>query len=293
SKGNAVINLMGALGGAMMLGIIKFTVPETDHPNYMPLFVITAVFMAVCVIILFFTVSEPKAVVAMRKESKALGIDEEPELDSDGVEKKGLPKDVFKSLALIVITVFFFFMGYNAVTTAFSKYCEVVWGMKGGSYAGILLIATIASIVSYIPVGFIASKIGRKNTILVGLVLLAIAFGSATLFAEFSPAVYFFFCLAGIGYAFIIVNTLVMVVEMSRGSTIGKYTGYYYTLSMTAQIITPIASGAVLQFVGYQYLFPYAVVFEILAFVAMLFVKHGDSRPGAPKNKLEAFDIKD
>ena len=83
-----------------------------------------------------------------------------------------------------------------------------------------------------------------------------------------------------------------MVVEMSKGSNVGKYTGYYYTFSMAAQVITPVLSGALLN-VDYRTLFPYATFFVAASFVTMLFVKHGDSRPEPPKDRLEAFDVDD
>ncbi len=287
SQANAIINLMGAVGGTLMLGLITVLVPKVDHPDYTPIFLLAAAIMVVCVAVLFFTVNEPRSVEKMREDSRAMGIEEEPEDEAQGGR---LPADVFKSLVLIVMSVFFFFMGYNAVTTAFSRYCVEVFDLKGGGYAMVLTIAQVAAIVAYLPVGYAASRIGRKKTIIIGLAMMAAAFVGASFVTQLTPAVYIFFILAGAGNAFVVVNTLVMVVEMSKGATIGKYTGLYYTFSMTAQIITPIASGAVLEFISYRYLFPYAAFFELAGIATMLFVKHGDSRPQPPKTKLEAFD---
>ena len=97
----------------------------------------------------------------------------------------------------------------------------------------------------------------------------------------------------GFGWAAIGVNSLPMVVEMSKSGDIGKYTGLYYTFSMSAQIATPILSGMLLDFVSYRTLFPYAVVFSALAFVTMSMVKHGDNRPEKKKDILENFDTED
>ncbi|MEG0762832.1 MAG: MFS transporter [Oscillospiraceae bacterium] len=290
SKGNAVINLMGAVGGIIMLLLIKLMVPKVDKPDYLPLFLATMLIMSVCVFVLFIKIKEPRCVEEMQKESKAAGIvDDVP--DTSGVKVK-MPPDVFRSLCLLLTSVFFWFMGYNAVTTAFSKYAAVAWGMKGGNYAMVLMIAQAAAIVSYIPVGFLASKFGRKKTILAGVAMLALSFGSAMFFKNFSGMIFFFFALAGVGWAFINVNSYPMVVEMSRGADVGKYTGYYYTASMLAQTITPVVSGWFLQNVGYETLFPYGTIFVVLSFVTMLMVKHGDSRPEAKKN-IEAFDVDD
>jgi maltose/moltooligosaccharide transporter len=155
------------------------------------------------------------------------------------------------------------------------------------------MVAQVAAILSYIPVGIVASKVGRKKTILFGIILLAIAFGAAIFYKTFNTTLFFFFALAGIGWAAINVNSYPMVVEMSKGSDIGKYTGIYYTFSMSAQIITPILSGALLEYVGYWTLFPYGTFFVAASFVTMLLVKHGDNKPVPPSSKLEAFDTAD
>ena len=97
------------------------------------------------------------------------------------------------------------------------------------------------------------------------------------------------FALAGIAWATINVNSFPMVVEMCSGGDVGKYTGFYYTASMAAQVATPMLSGLLMDRFGMHVLFPYAAVFTALAFVTMLFVRHGDSKPQA-KRGLEALD---
>ena len=167
-------------------------------------------------------------------------------------------------------------------------------GLKGGSFAYTLIIAQAAAIISYIPVGHVASKIGRKKTILAGVLMLGAAFASAAMFKHFSFAIFIFFALAGMGWATINVNSYPMVVELATGSNVGKYTGYYYTFSMAAQVMTPMISGEILKHAsfGYAYLFPYGALFVFLSFLTMLFVRHGDSKPEA-KGNLEAFDVDD
>ena len=154
-----------------------------------------------------------------------------------------------------------------------------------------LIIAQAAAIISYLPVGMIASRVGRKKTILAGVVMLAVAFGTASFLRAGSNALLMnaMFALAGIAWATINVNSFPMVVEMCRGGDIGRYTGYYYTASMAAQTVTPYLSGMLMDKAGMTTLFPYATVFVALAFVTMLFVRHGDSKPEARKG-LEALD---
>lgn len=292
SKGNAVINLMGALGGVVTLALLSRLTPASTSNNYFPIFLCVMAFMLVCIAVMFWKVKEPKLVEEMHQQSVEAGID--PEENSADPEETGptgpMAPEVKRSLVMILLSVFLWFMGYNAVTTHFSKFVQNYWGVEGGGYASILMVATVAAVVSYLPAGMIASKIGRKKTILGGVVLLAAAFGASVFFSNPTNLMFLFFALAGIGWATINVNSYPMVVEMSKGSDVGKYTGYYYTFSMAAQIFTPILSGAVLEFMGYQYLFPYGCLFVTLAFVTMLAVRHGDSRPTPPPNKLEAFE---
>ena len=136
------------------------------------------------------------------------------------------------------------------------------------------------------PVGILASRVGRKKTILIGVAVLALCFFTGALFHTYHPIVNAVFALVGVSWAAINVNSYPMVVEMSRGSSVGKFTGYYYTFSMAAQIITPVFSGALLEHVGYWTLFPYATLFAVLAFVTMLFVRHGDSKPLPAKSRV-------
>ena len=290
SRANAVINLMGALGGIMSLGLVSVLVPK-ENPNYLPLFGCVACIMAVCVILMRMRVDEP----ALRAEAEAAeagaGAADEAEKDeAQAGSGAKLPKPVFRSLCFILVSVFFWFFGYNAVTTAFSKYARVYWGLEGGLFAYALMVAQGAAIVAFLPMGAFASKYGRKKTILCGVALLTVSFGAAALFRSFSPVILGLFALAGIAWAAINVNSYPMVVELSKGADIGKYTGYYYTFSMLAQVLTPILSGFLLEHVGYHTLFPYAAVFVALSFLTMLCVKHGDSRPVQKKKGLEAYD---
>ncbi len=286
SSANAVINLMGAVGGVFTLIMIKVMVGGGDRPNYYPLFLSVGLFMVISVTILFFTIKENK----LRAE---LPVEEEVEEETVAPVNGKLPKDVKRSLIFILLSVAFWFIAYNAVTTAFSRYATEVWGLEGGGYADCLLIATVAAIISYIPIGIIASKIGRKKMILVGIVLLASCFFAAGLYNTYHWSMVIFFGIIGFAWAAIGVNSYPMVVEMSSAGDVGKYTGLYYTFSMSAQVITPILSGFLLENVSYRTLFPYSVAFSVLAFVTMSQVKHGDSKPIQKKNMLENFDVED
>jgi len=284
SKANAIINLMGALGGVFTLIVISLlpSAPEGGRANYFPVFLAVSLLMVVAVTIVSRKVDERK----LRAE-----VPQEPEEIAKKVSEK-LPPEMMRSLVLILCSVSLWFMGYNAVTTAYSKYFTRMWGDLSGA-ASCLMIATVGAVVSYIPVGAISSLIGRKKMILLGVTVLTACFAIAGTVKVFTFGVYVLFVLIGFAWASINVNSYPMVVEISKGSDVGKYTGLYYTFSMSAQILTPMVSGWLLEHVGYHTLFPYAACMTAAAFVTMLFVRHGDNRPAKAKSVLENFDVDD
>ena len=290
SKANAVINLMGAIGGVYTLLLIRFLVKGGARPDYTAVFAGVAFLMAAAVILLVLTVKEKKIAAEIEKEEI-----QEEKLAGEAIAEntKELPKLVKKSLYMILLSIFFWFAAYNAVTTAFSRYAVKVWGLEGGGFADCLMVATVAAIFSYIPIGMISEKFGRKKCIQGGLVLLLISYLSAAFFPTYHPAINIGFVLIGIGWAAISVNSLPMVVEICSLGDVGKYTGVYYTFSMAAQIFTPIFSGFFMQHISYRVLFPYACVFTVLAMITMSMVKHGDSKPQEKKKVWEHFDVED
>lgn len=295
SKGNAIINLMGAVGGILYLAVAAVMYPTSRtegaaHVDYQPLFLVVSLIMAAAVVVLFLTVREPKLAEENRRLEAA-----HPEWDlaeDDGSGHETLPAPVKRSLGFLLVSISLWFIAYNGVTTWFTRYVAEVMGEGLGGASTCLLVATAGAIVSYIPVGAAASRFGRKKTILFGVALLAacflLGFVLTTAYSSIQPIMYLVFALVGLAWAAINVNSLPMVVEMCRGSDIGKFTGYYYTFSMAAQVVTPIAAGALISAVGYRVLFPYAACFAALAFVTMCFVRHGDVK-AAGKRGLDAF----
>jgi len=182
------------------------------------------------------------------------------------------------------------YMGYNAVTSKYSVYAGEVLKLD---FNMTLLVAQGAAILSYIPVGILSQHFGRKKTIIAGVIMLGTAFTCAAFMREGSNVVIMniLFALAGIGWATINVNSYPMAVELAKSGDVGKYTGYYYTASMAAQIITPVFSGVFLTYLGMTSLFPYAAIFVAGAFVTMLMVKHGDVKPTGKKSLLEHLDV--
>ena len=290
SKANAVINLMGSAGGILVLAlgmVFATSAVRNSLISYTGYFAVIAAIMLAALVVFMLTVREPEWAREMQAQSVAAGIEDAEEADHPNEGRK-LSADEVKSLLLILLSIVLWFFGYNAVTSKYSVYAS---NILHKDYNLTLIIAQAAAIISYLPVGFIASRVGRKKTILAGVVMLTAAFTTAAFMSAESPTMLMnaMFALAGIAWATINVNSFPMVVEMCSGGNVGKYTGFYYTASMAAQVATPMLSGLLMDRMGMHVLFPYAAVFTALAFVTMLFVRHGDSRPEA-KWGLEALD---
>lgn len=298
SRANAIINLMGAVGGILYLALAAVLYPASrkvaGHVDYQPLFIIVSLIMAVSVLVLALTVKEKR----LSEENRALE-KQHPDWNLAAKDESGnevLPKEVKRSLTFLLASISLWFIAYNGVTTWFTKYIEQVMGEGLGGASTCLLVATAGAICSYIPIGALAAKIGRKRTIQLGVALLTLCFLLGFVLtctsSVITPVMYVVFALVGLAWAAINVNSLPMVVEMCRGSDIGRFTGYYYTFSMVAQVVTPIAAGSLMRAIDYRVLFPYAAIFSVLSFVTMCFVRHGDAKAEAKKG-LEAFEDMD
>ncbi|MDY2879323.1 MAG: MFS transporter [Candidatus Borkfalkiaceae bacterium] len=294
SQANAVINLMGTAGGMLVLVLgMVFKTGKSFNQLMSYTWFVAAVCLLMIVGLLFFVwkVREPRWV--REREEQDVGEENVTENDkAKGESGRRLTRSEKTSLILILLSVALWYIGYNAVTSKYSLYATNVLHKD---YNATLLIAQAAAIVSYVPVGLLAGKIGRKKSILAGVVLLTAAFFGATFITSASSSLLLnvLFAMAGIGWATINVNSFPMVVELAGGDNVGKFTGYYYTASMAAQIATPVLSGLLMDAVGsMKPLFYYATFFAGLAIVTMAFVRHGDNKPGA-KPLLERLDVDD
>ncbi len=288
SKANAVINLMGASAGVTALIILTvFGLGGKSYVHYTMAFITVGIVMLIVLAIFLWKVKEPKMVAERVGDDQKWGLTEE---EDDNVNDMGdLPRDKKISLYLILFSVFLWFMGYNAVMTKVSDYAPKI--LQLASFTIPLLIANVTAIIAFIPIGILSTKFGRRKTILFGIVLLTLCFGSVFfLNHDTGWIMYIIFGLTGIGWATINVNSYPMVVELAKGSNVGRYTGYYYSFSMAAQIVTPILSGFLMDTIHQKMLFPYATFFVALAFITMFLTKHGDSK-AEKKSLLESFDV--
>ena len=291
SKANAIINLTGTAGAILVLVLgMVFATSKNVYMQYTPYVIAVCCIMLVGFIVFLISVKENKWAKEMEEESIKLGL--EKEMDEADIENDNkLSKAEFKSFLLILASVALWYIGYNSITSKYSVYATNILGFD---FNFTLIIAQAAAIVSYIPVGIIASRIGRRKTVLAGVTMLAIAFACGIFVTPSTPEIIMFpiFILAGIGWATINVNSFPMAVELAKHGNVGKYTGYYYTASMAAQIVAPILSGFLYDIIGMRYtFFTFGAVFVAFSFITMFFVKHGDAEKIEEKSLLEHLDV--
>lgn len=293
SQANAIITLMGGAGG--LVSIILYTILAKErYQSHIALFVTLAVMMIVMLIAFMLTVRENKFVQMRYDEEKRWNVVDEEEVHCN----EPLGKEKRLSFFLILATVFMWFMGWNAIKTHLSNYATEVLKFDE-SFVGVINILNGAGgAIALLPVALLAAKFGRKKTILMGVVIAVCAFIPCIFFNDSMKKIGLMigftvcFLVAGFGLVIINVNTLPMVTELAKGSNVGQYTGYYYVASMTAQAITPIIGGAILDNVeqGQEgLLFVYGIACIAVAFVTMFFTKHGDNRPERKKKVIEYF----
>lgn len=207
--------------------------------------------------------------------------------------KNDLEKGRLKSFALILASIFMWFMGYNAVSSNLSIYTTKALNLSAGVASIISGVSMGISAIAFIPVGYMAAKIGRRKSIMIGFALAVVSFVLICFAVQPNdvaaiPAVLFalFYLIAGFGLIIANVNTFPMVTELSTAETVGQYTGYYYVATMSAQAITPAIGGAIMDAGGNKYLFLYSAICIVIAIVLMFFVKHGDSKQLTKGRKL-------
>lgn len=272
SKANAIINFVGFIGAifaGLLALIFKMPLNFGQENNVVFSFIITSVLMLCALILLVVKIKENKILLEVEHEMN-LG-----EKLSDTIEEisegKPLSKTDMFNLKVIIISVFFCFLAFNALETFWSTYGEQYLRTQSWSLATIVL--TVSSMALFIPAGFFSTKVGRKKSVLIGLSIMVVALIIATFQTSLNWVLILIFSISGIGWALVSVNTYPMVVELANKANVGKYTGYYYTSSMIAQSVTPVFMGTLMDLLGLRLFFPYAFTFTFVALVVFSFVK--------------------
>lgn len=282
AKANAIINLVGYIGaiiGSVLTMIFTKKIEGGDRlvvGNYLiwP-FIITSVFMLVALIVLVLKIRENKIVAEMQEEME-LG-EKLSETNEEILDDKPLGKKDKFNLWVLIFSVFLWYFAFNAVETFGSTYALEVLNTKNWGIATSIL--AISSLITFMPSTILTKKVGRKNSIVIGLILMVLSLGIATFIKSFGVVLIILMIVAGIGWAIINVNSYPMFVELSSSKNVGKFTGYYYAASQIAQSITPIAIGFVFDWIGIEAFFPYATIFMGIALIVFCLIK-------APKKEL-------
>jgi len=328
SKANGVINFMGGAGAlvAVFAGGALFNM-NRDVP-----FIVIALVMLVAIIVVYLTIKEPKEIPAEAGEdiswklvkvstiALAVGVVSFLVLNKTGVLdsfltffKEGavyqghmlialvvfalivfltILKWVHKSTVFIFLSIFFWFFGYNAVETFFTLYGVNTLGLKAGTASMVLGVFIVTFILFAIPSGFVATRFGRKKTIIAGLILLIVPLFSMV-FTTSIPAVIAALFIAGMGWACVNINSFPMIWDISTEEMLGTYTGLYYFFSMLAQTISPPIVGIFIDYNGgdYQSMFYIVPAFFVLALITMLFVKGGEAKAMTASEAVEQMEV--
>ena len=301
SEGNAIINLMGGVGsvigmvaGALVSAIylavtgVKVTTENEQFTSFPYVFLLGAVVMIIGMLVVRTCVKEPSS----KLEAIAANNQYEDEKAAKKAEKAArkaekLSKGERKSLLFMLAGLFFLFCGTNAITTFFALFAEEVLGKSTGEATIMTTLFAVCSAVAAIPAGKMGKKLGRKKTILIGLVVFMAVFLLYVLTGSMA-LIWVALILGGAANMFITVNTLPLVLEIGGIDKVGTFTGYYYTATFSAQIASPIVYGIVRMLSGsYLSLFVYSPIMFILSIACILFVKHGEAIPQEIVDKIE------
>lgn len=266
SQANGIINFMGGLGTAIAFlgGAFLY-----DAGRGLPFFAAALIMLGAVAMVLVF-IREP--------------VEREGEPASATAEKrqgvlptiKEIISDSDKSALFILLAILFWFIGYNALETFWTTYGKEFLGIKESSASAMLTYFALSFLLFALPAGFIAGKIGRKRTIIIGLTALTVLFAGGY-FTTNLTYLSVMLVAGGISWALVNVNSLAMVVDIAPQSKLGSYTGLYYFFSMGGAIISPPVVGKLIDMTGYQSMFIVTPLFMLLALLCMTRVTRGEA----------------
>ena len=277
SKGNAIINFMGGVGAVMAYIFNIVLVPI----SLFLAFLVVAIIMVISLVIVVLTVKETDSysykLILEMEEKEGEKIKDKKENLSLIASFKDVIGEEDKSTLFMLFAIFFWFVGYQALEALFTVYAWDVLGLERGPAGGMLLYVALSFLAFAFPAGILGTKIGRKLTIKIGLVLWIISLIVMFLFQN-TTVISIFFIVAGAGWALININSIVIVWEMAPTTKkIGTYTGLYYFFSFAAAILGPFMIGLIVDALGNETLFLASSFFYIIALIFVSLVKRGES----------------
>ena len=300
SEGNAIINLMGGVGsvlgmvaGTLVSAIfllvtgVKVTAENEQQTSFPYVFLLGAVVMILGMLVVRIFVHEPSSLEEVAAQNQEMDAKAQKKAEKEARKAEKLSKGERKSLIFMLGGLFFLFCGTNAITTFFALFAAEVLGKSTGEATIMTTLFALCSAAAAIPAGKMGKKIGRKKTILIGLVVFMAVF-LLYVVTRSMAIIWLALILGGAANMFITVNTLPLVLEIGGIDKVGTFTGYYYTATFSAQIASPIVYGIVRMLSGsYLSLFVYSPIMFILSIACILFVKHGEAIPQEIVDKIE------
>ena len=274
NQANGVINLMGGVGTlvAFLVGGSLANSLGQEAP-----FALAGGLMLASLALLLFFVREPAGVRTQgRPFLRFLPRSAKAQAERGSLAGLARPGER-RSFLCLLLAIFFWFCGYNAIESFFTLYAKNVLGLEGGDATMLLAFFSVTFIVVAIPAGYLANRFGRRRTIMVGLGGIILLFGVLT-FLQDLWVIRVLLLLGGCLWALININSLPMVVELAGGDRIGAFTGVYYFFSFAASVLSPVLFGGIRDLLGsYEAMFPYAAVCMVLALGCMALVRHGEA----------------
>jgi len=260
SKANGVINFMGGIGAvyAFLIGSYLYEI----YGAFIA-FLVTSIIMIVALIVLFLYVKEPEQPFEVEERVGIIEAFKEVLIDDD------------KSALFMLLAIMFWFFAYNIIETWFTTYGVLILGVSEAQASRALTGFALMFILFAIPAGFIATKIGRRRTIIFGLIGIIIMLILAAPIRNLW-IIALLLTIAGVFWAMININSIVIVWEIGGKEKLGAYTGLYYFFSSIAAIFGPLIAGSIFDLVGFTIMFWLSVIYLIVALACMFFVKSGE-----------------
>lgn len=256
SQANGIINFMGGLASVVVL--IGGSFLYRANRNYP--FVLTAILLFFALGMLLKFIKEPEVGVASDEEG-AGGI---------LAAMRDILREKDKTSLYILLAIFFWFVAYQGVEATFSNYAVYFLGMNEADASLFLGFFALAFLLSSIPAGFVGTKLGKRRTILIGIIGDAAVFIALTLVGTIipfsKPLMMGLLFLGGIFWGLININSYPYIVERSSEEKIGTYTGLYYFSSSLAAISGPLIVGAFVDLLGFGIMFPLTGIAFVVAY---------------------------
>lgn len=282
SKANGVINLMGGAAGVLsyVLGGMIYNSFGRNGP-----FLAGAITMIVALVVVLIYVKEPKERLGVAADEKRT----EGELKGLIPNLKAVFSNPDKSALFILLAIFCWFTGFNAIETGLSSFAVFDLNIKPGTASIVASVANLSFLAFCIPSGILAGKLGRRKTIIYGLLAMIPIFLFSFFLTKGIISFIIVLVLVGFFWSWVNVNSLPLVYDHGDEKRIGAYTGLYYFFSQTAAVLGPTMGGLLVEKLNYNYrvLFLFGLVFFFLAFLSMLKVK---DKAHEEKLRLEAAE---